>query len=177
MTITFHPDGRVEGSGAGNFGSGGGNIIQTVIGTNGETTNNLVDLTGSLSSPTFLDSNCMVTITPKQSNSKILLTWSAQIRKNASTYGHVGIYYSPNSDMSSPTAVEKGAGPNTLTETYRSADSSAAQWSSWSRIAWDETISNTNTRYYNVGGYAGGGNLYYGDNGIALQIMAQEISA
>ena len=177
MTITFHPDGRVEGSGAGNFGSGGGNIIQTVVGTNGETTNNLVDLTGSISSPTFLDSNCMVTITPKRSNSKILLTWSAQIRKNASTYGHVGVYYSPNSDMSSPTAVEKGAGPNTLTETYRSADSSAAQWSSWSRIAWDETISNTNTRYYNVGGYAGGGNLYYGDNGVALQIMAQEISA
>ena len=177
MTITFHPDGRVEGSGAGNFGSGGGNIIQTVIGTNGETTNNLVDLTGSISSPTFLDSNCKITITPKQSNSKILITWSAQIRKNASTYGHVGIYYSPNSDMSSPTVVEKGAGPNTLTETFRSADSAAAQWSSWSRIAWDETISNTNTRYYNVGGFAGGGNLYYGDNGVALQIMAQEISA
>ena len=176
MTITFHPDGRVEGSGAGNFGSGGGNIIQTVIGTNGETTNNLVDLTGSISSPTFLDSNCKITITPKRSNSKILLTWSAQIRKNASTYGHVGIYYSPNSDMSSPTVVEKGAGPNTLTETFRSADSAAAQWSSWSRIAWDETISNTNTRYYNVGGYAAGGNIYYGDNGVALQIMAQEIA-
>ena len=177
MTITFHPDGRVEGSGAANFGSGGGNILQTVVGTNGYSTNSTVDLTGSVTSPTFLDSNCKVTITPKRSNSKILLTWSAQIRKNASTYGHVGVYYSPNSDMSSPTAVEKGAGPNTLTETFRSADSSAAQWSSWSRIAWDETISNTNTRYYNVGGYAGGGNLYYGDNGVALQIMAQEISA
>ena len=154
-----------------------GTILQTVIGTNGETSNNLVDLTGSLSSPTFLDSNCKITITPKRSNSKILLTWSAQIRKNASTYGHVGVYYSPNSNMSSPTVVEKGAGPNTLTETFRSADSAAAQWSSWSRIAWDETISNTNTRYYNVGGFAGGGNLYYGDNGVALQIMAQEISA
>ena len=78
--------------------------------------------------------------------------------------------------MSSPTYVEKGAGPNTLTETFRSSDSSSAQWSSWSRIAWDETISNTNTRYYNVGGYAGNGNLYYGDNGVALQIMAQEIA-
>tara|TARA_Y100000052_G_C2919439_1_gene67327 strand:- start:128 stop:661 length:534 start_codon:yes stop_codon:yes gene_type:complete len=177
MTITFHPDGRVEGSGAANFGSGGGNILQTVVGTNGYSTNSTVDLTGSVTSPTFLDSNCKVTITPKRSNSKILLTWSAQIRKNASTYGHVGVYYSPNSNMSSPTVVEKGAGPNTLTETFRSADSAAAQWSSWSRIAWDETISNTNTRYYNVGGFAGGGNLYYGDNGVALQIMAQEISA
>ena len=177
MAITFHPDGRVEGSGASNFGSSG-NIIQTVVGTNGyRTDRSALSLTGSVTNPTFLDSNCNVAITPQRSNSKILLTWSAQIRKNASTYGHVGVYYSPNSDMSSPTAVEKGAGPNTLTETYRSADSSAAQWSSWSRIAWDETISNTNTRYYNVGGYAGGGNLYYGDNGIALQIMAQEISA
>ena len=177
MTITFHPDGRVEGSGAANFGSGGGNIIQTVVGTNGYSTDSTVDLTGSVTSPTFLDSDCKVTITPKRSNSKILLTWSAQIRKNASTYGHVGVYYSPNSDMSSPTAVEKGAGPNTLTETFRSADSAAAQWSSWSRIAWDETISNTNTRYYNVGGYAASGNVYYGDNGVALQLMAQEISA
>ena len=177
MTITFHPDGRVEGSGAANFGSGGGNIIQTVVGTNGYSTDSTVDLTGSVTSPTFLDSDCKVTITPKRSNSKILLTWSAQIRKNASTYGHVGIYYSPNSNMSSPTYVEKGAGPNTLTETFRSSDSSSAQWSSWSRIAWDETISNTNTRYYNVGGYAASGNVYYGDNGVALQLMAQEISA
>tara|TARA_B100001989_G_scaffold28372_1_gene16956 strand:- start:1143 stop:1676 length:534 start_codon:yes stop_codon:yes gene_type:complete len=177
MTITFHPDGRVEGSGAGNFGSGGGNIIQTVVGTNGETSNNLVDLTGSLSSPTFLNSNCTVTITPKRSNSKILLTWSAQLRVGANAYGFVGVYYSPNSNMSSPTVVEKGAGPNTLTETYRSNDSSNTHWSSWSRIAWDETISSTSTRYYNVGGYAGSGNIYYGDNGLALQIMAQEISA
>ena len=176
MTITFHPDGRVEGSGAGNFGSGGGNIIQTVIGTNGETTNNLVDLTGSISSPTFLDSNCKITITPKQSNSKILITWSAQIRKNASTYGHVGVYYSPNSNMSSPTAIDKARGPNGLQEAYRSNDGTYTDWSSWSRIVWDETISNTNTRYYNVGGYAAGGNIYYGDNGVALQIMAQEIA-
>ena len=58
-----------------------GTILQTVIGTNGETSNNLVDLTGSLSNPTFLDSNCMVTITPKQSNSKILLTWSHKFVK------------------------------------------------------------------------------------------------
>ena len=177
MTITFHPDGRVEGSGAANFGSGGGNILQTVIGTNGESSSSLVDLTGSLSSPTFCDSNCTVTITPKRSNSKILITWSAQIRVNASSYGFVGVYYSPNSNMSSPTVVEKGRGPNTLQEAYRGNDSSYTDWSSWSRIAWDETISNTNTRYYNVGGYAAGGNIYYGDNGVALQIMAQEISA
>ena len=176
MAITFHPDGRVEGSGASNFGSSG-QVIQSVIGTNGESTNNLVDLTGSVTSPTILDSNCTVTITPKRSNSKILITWSAQIRVNASSYGFVGVYYSPNSNMSSPTVVEKGRGPNTLQEAYRGNDSSYTDWSSWSRIAWDETISNTNTRYYNVGGYASAGNVYYGDNGVALQIMAQEISA
>jgi len=178
MTITFHPDGRVEGSGAANFGSGGGNIIQTVVGTNGYSTNSTVDLTGSVTSPTFLDSNCKVTITPKRSNSKILLTWSAQIRVANSSKGFVGVFYSPNSNMSSPTVIEKSHGSNNnLDEAYRENDQSYTVWASWSRIAWDETISNTNTRYYNVGGYAASGNVYYGDNGVALQLMAQEISA
>ena len=178
MTITFHPDGRVEGSGAANFGSGGGNILQTVVGTNGYSTNSLVDLTGSVTSPTFLDSNCKVTITPKRSNSKILLTWSAQIRTGAGSEGFVGVYYSSSSDMSSPSVVEKSRGSNNnLREAYRNNDSSGTIWESWSRIAWDETITNTNTRYYNVAGFAHGGNLYYGDNGVALQLMAQEISA
>ena len=178
MTITFHPDGRVEGSGAANFGSGGGNILQTVVGTNGYSTDSTVDLTGSVTSPTFLDSNCKVTITPKRSNSKILLTWSAQVRIAPSSKGHIGVFYSANSNMSSPSVVEKSHGSNNhLDEAYRNNDNTYTQWSSWSRIAWDETISNTNTRYYNVGGYASAGNVYYGDNGVALQIMAQEISA
>ena len=178
MTITFHPDGRVEGSGAANFGSGGGNIIQTVVGTNGYSTNSTVDLTGSVTSPTFLDSNCKVTITPKRSNSKILLTWSAQIRVANSSKGFVGVFYSSNSNMSSPTVIEKSHGSNNnLDEAYRENDDTYTAWASWSRIAWDETISNTNTRYYNVGGYAASGNVYYGDNGVALQLMAQEIAA
>ena len=178
MAITFHPDGRVEGSGAANFGSSG-NIIQTVVGTNGyRTDRSSVSLTGSVTSPTFLDDNCKVTITPQRSNSKILLTWSCQIRLNPSSYGHVGVWYSPNSNMSSPTVVEKSHGPNNnLIESYRENDSSNTSWSSWSRIVWDETISNTTTRYYNVGGFAGGGNIYYGDNGVALQLMAQEIAS
>ena len=67
MAITFHPDGRVEGSGAANFGSSG-NIIQTVVGTNGyRTDRSALSLTGSVTSPTFLDDNCNVTITPKLS--------------------------------------------------------------------------------------------------------------
>ena len=178
MTITFHPDGRVEGSGAGNFGSGGGNILQTVVGTNGYSTDSTVDFSsGSISSPTFLDSDCKVTITPKRSNSKILLTWSAQIRVAPSSIGFVGVFYSPNSNMSSPSVIEKSHGSNgNLNESYRENDSSYTSWTSWSRIAWDETISNTNTRYYNVGGYKVNGTLYYGDNGPALQLMAQEIS-
>ena len=73
---------------------------------------------------------------------------------------------------------QKSHGPNNnLIESYRENDSSNTSWSSWSRIVWDETISNTTTRYYNVGGFAGGGNIYYGDNGVALQLMAQEIAS
>ena len=177
MAITFHPDGRVEGTGAANFGSSG-NIIQTVVGTNGyRTDRGSVSLTGSVTSPTFLDDNCKVTITPQRSNSKILLTWSCQIRLNPSSYGFVGVYYSPNSNMSSPTVVDKSHGTNNnLNESYRN-NGSHNDWSSWGRIVWDETISNTNTRYYNVGGWAASGNVYYGDNGVALQLMAQEIAS
>ena len=175
MAITFHPDGRVEGSGASNFGSSG-QIIQSVIGTNGYSTNAVKNLTGSLSSPTILDSNCTVTITPKRSNSKICIFWAAQIRVAAGAEGFVGVYYSPNSNMSSPTVVDKSHGTNNnLNESYRN-NGSHNHWSSWGRIVWDETISNTNTRYYNVGGWAASGNVYYGDNGVALQLMAQEIA-
>ena len=175
MAITFHPDGRVEGSGAVNFGSSG-NIIQTVIGTNGESSSGSINISGSVSSPTFFDSNCKVTITPKRSNSKILLTWTAQIRLNPSSYGWVGVYYSSSSNMSSPTPVEKYRG-GSFNESYRTVTDSHYMFQSWSRIVWDETVSNTNVRYYNVGGYAGGGNIYYGDNGTALQLMAQEIAS
>tara|TARA_B100000614_G_scaffold126706_1_gene113080 strand:+ start:76 stop:603 length:528 start_codon:yes stop_codon:yes gene_type:complete len=174
MTITFHPDGRVTGAGAVNFGSSG-NIIQTVIGANGESSSSSLNLTGSISSPTFLDSGCMVTITPKRSNSKILLTWSAGVRQNPSTMGYVGVFYSPNSNMSSPIVIDKSRSPN-LNESFRNNDTNYHMWESWSRISWDETITNTNTRYYNVGGYAQAGNIYYGDHQVALQLMAQEIA-
>ena len=177
MTITFHADGRVEGSGAANFGSSG-NIIQTVVGANGESSGSSVTITSSTSSaPTFLDSNCKVTITPQRSNSKIMLTWTAQIRLNPSTMAYFGVYYSANSNMSSPTIVEKARG-GSLNETYRTVDNSNYNnymFEGWSRIAWDETISDTNVRYYNVGAYKSAGDCYYGDNGTALQLMAQEI--
>ena len=176
MAITFHPDGRVEGSGASNFGSSG-QIIQSVIGTNGYSTNAVKNLTGSLSNPTILDSNCTVAITPKRSNSKICIFWAAQIRVAAGSEGFVGVYYSPNSNMSSPTVVDKSHGTNNnLNESYRN-NGSHNHWSSWGRMVWDETISNTNTRYYNVGGWAAGGQVYYGDNGVALQLMVQEIAS
>ena len=178
MTITFHPDGRVEGSGASNFGSSG-NIIQTIVGTNGYRTDRSgLSLTGSVTSPTFLDDNCKVTITPQRSNSKILLTWSCQIRLNPSSFGHVGVWYSPNSNMSSPTVVEKSHGPNNnLNESYRTVQNDHYMFHSWSRMCWDETITNTNIRYYGVAGWAAAGTMVYGDNGLALQLMAQEIAA
>ena len=175
MAITFHPDGRVEGTGAANFGSSG-NIIQTVVGTNGyRTDRNALSLTGSVTSPTFLDDNCKVAITPQRSNSKILLTWSCQIRLNPSSFGHVGVWYSPNSNMSSPTVVDLKKG-SSLNETYRVNNSgSAHQFYSWSRTTYDLTVSNTNIRYYNVGAYVSSGGAQYGDNQVALYLMAQEI--
>ena len=175
MSITFHPDGRVTGSGAANFGSSG-QVIQTVFGTNCEAVgSSSVNISGSVSSPTFFDSNGKVTITPKRSNSKIMLTWTAQVRVNNGSYGYVGVFYSSSSNMSSPTPVEKYRG-NSLNESYRTVQSDSYDFSVVTNAAWDETITNTNTRYYNVGGYATSGNIYYGDHGTALQLIAQEIA-
>ena len=179
MSITFHADGRVTGNSAGNFGSTG-QIIQTVIGANGGGSGSSIAVTSSsASSPMFLDSNCIVTITPKRSDSKILLTWSAQIRLNPSSMCYFGVYYSSNSNMSSPSFVEQHRGSN-LNETYRTVNSGSYNnyiFEAWSRVAWDETITNTNTRYYNVGAYKSAGDAYYGDHGTALQLMAQEVAA
>ena len=176
MSITFHADGRVTGNSAGNFGSTG-QIIQTVIGANGGGSGSSIAVTSSsASSPMFLDSNCIVTITPKRSDSKILLTWSAQIRLNPSSMCYFGVYYSSNSNMSSPSFVEQYRGAY-FNETYRTVNSSHYMFQAWSRVAWDETITNTNTRYYNVGAYKSAGDAYYGDHGTALQLMAQEVAA
>ena len=175
-TITGYTPTSISGTLAGS-NMPAGSIIQTVVGTNGYATTAGPQISSSsVSNPTFLDSNCKITITPTFSNSKICIIWSAQLRIGQGCKAFAGIYYSPNSDMSSPTVIEKSRGANNdLNETYRENDDTYTSWSSWSRVAWDETVSNTNTRYYNVGGYASQGSAYYGDNGLALQIMAQEI--
>ena len=79
--------------------------------------------------------------------------------------------------MSSPTVVEKSHGTNNnLNESFRTVQNDHYMFHSWSRVCWDETITNTNTRYYNVAGWAGAGTVTYGDNGLACQLMAQEIA-
>ena len=168
-----------SGSASGLTDAPAGTIIQTVIGTNGESSGSAIQITSTdIDNPTILDSNCKVTITPRQSNSKICITWTSQVRIGPAVEGYVGIYYSASSDMSSPSLVEKKRG-SAITETYRNnSGSSLSLWSTWSRVAWDETISNTNTRYYNLGAVreASDDAFYIGDNGTALQIMAQEIA-
>ena len=174
MAVTFHSDGRIDGFNVSSMPAG--TIIQTVIASAPQGGGSL-NLTGSITSPTFLHSDAKVTITPQRSNSKILLTWAAQIRLDPSTYGFCGVFYSANSDMSSPSVIEKhrGGGAN-LNESYRTVTGSHYMFQSWSRTCVDETISNTNTRYYNVGGYATGGGMEHGDNGVTCTLIAQEIA-
>tara|TARA_B100000508_G_C11417378_1_gene256473 strand:- start:472 stop:999 length:528 start_codon:yes stop_codon:yes gene_type:complete len=175
MAVTFHSDGRIDGFNASSMPTG--SIIQTVVASAPQGGSSL-SLTGSITSPTFLHSDAKVTITPQRSNSKILLTWTAQIRLDPSAYGFVGVFYSANSNMSSPSVIEKyrGGGAN-LNESYRTVTSSHYMFQSWSRTCVDETISNNSVRYYNVGGYATGGTLYHGDNGVACTLIAQEIAS
>ena len=173
MAVTFHSDGRIDGLSALSLPTG--SIIQTVV-ASAPNVGSSLNLTGSITSPTFLHSDAKVTITPQRSNSKILLTWAAQIRLNPSSYGFVGVFYSANSDMSSPSVIEKYRSGN-INESYRTVDSSHYMFQSWSRSCVDESISNTNVRYYNVGGFAAGGGMEHGDNGVTCTLIAQEIAS
>ena len=173
MAVTFHSDGRIDGFNVSSMPAG--TIIQTVIASAPQGGSSL-QLSGSITSPTFLHSDAKVTITPQRSNSKILLTWAAQIRLNPSSNGFCGVFYSANSNMSSPSVVEKYRSGN-INESYRTVTSSHYMFQSWSRTCVDETISNTNTRYYNVGGYSTGGTFYHGDNGVTCTLIAQEIAS
>ena len=173
MAVTFHSDGRIDGFNVSSMPAG--TIIQTVIASAPQGGSSL-QLSGSITSPTFLHSDAKVTITPSFSNSKILLTWAAQIRLDPNTYGFCGVFYSANSNMSSPSVVEKYRAGN-INESYRTVTGTHYMFQSWSRTCVDETISNTNTRYYNVGGYSTGGTLYHGDNGVTCTLIAQEIAS
>ena len=153
-----------------------GTIIQTVTSTIGASSTAGKAITSSTSSaPTWLDTDCKIAITPTFNNSKILITWTAGLRLDPSSSGFCGPYYSPNSDMSSPTVVELSKG--TLAESYRVNGNGSLdhEFYSWSRGCYDLTVSNTNTRYYNVGAWENSGNMQYGDNQVALYLMAQEI--
>ena len=154
-----------------------GTVIQTVTSLIGSSNTGGFGLSSSdINNPTFLDSSCKISITPQFSNSKIVLTWSAGIRIDPSSIAFFGAFYSPNSNMSSPTVVDLKKG-SSLNETYRvnNTSSNAHQFYSWSRVVYDLTVSNTNIRYYNVGAYVSSGGAQYGDNQSALYLLAQEI--
>ena len=154
-----------------------GTVIQTITSTIGSSSSGGFGISSSdVNNPTFLDSDCKISITPQFSNSKILLTWTAGIRIDPSSTAFFGAYYSPNSNMSSPTVVDLKKG-GTLNETYRvnNSSSNAHQFYSWSRTTYDLTVSNTNIRYYNVGAYVSSGGAQYGDNQVCLYLLAQEI--
>ena len=197
MSVTINGDGTISGYTPATVADGGittaklasgaitgsvmpsGSIIQTVIGASESNSNQgSVDITSTTAtSPTFFNSACNVTLTPQFSNSKILITFTAQIRLNPDAEGYVGIYYSPNSNMSSPVILDpvRGASRN---ESFRvnSNDGDAHHFWTITQTTWDTTVSNTNARYYSVGGYRSNNeNIYYGDQGVGLTMMAQEI--
>ena len=157
-----------------------GSIIQTVVGASETETGSSVAITSqTATAPTFFNSACNITLTPTFSNSKILITFTAGIRLDPDATGYVGIYYSPNSNMSSPVLLDpvRGASRN---ESFRvnSNDGDAHHFWTITQTTWDTTVSNTNTRYYSVGGYKGNNeNIYYGDQQVGLTMMAQEIKA
>ena len=157
-----------------------GSIIQTVVGTSDDQNASSVHVTSTNSSaPTFFHSACKVTITPQFSNSKILIMWTGGIRLDPDAEGYVGADYSPNSDMSSPVIIDPKRGAD-LGESFRNNDGASDAHIFWvqTQTTWDSTVSNTNTRYYNVGAYLSNNDtIEYGDGQVGLTIMAQEIKS
>lgn len=158
-----------------------GAIIQTVIGASETSTGSSVEITSqNAAAPTYFNTACNVTLTPQFSNSKILITFTAQIRFNPDAEGYVGTYYSSTSDFSSDVHIldpKRGASRN---ESFRINSNAGDAHHFWviSQTTWDKTVTNTNTRYYSVGGYKGNNEaIYYGDQGVGLTMMAQEIKA
>tara|TARA_R100001224_G_C3999069_1_gene141911 strand:+ start:537 stop:1103 length:567 start_codon:yes stop_codon:yes gene_type:complete len=188
MSITINGNGTITGytpttisgtlSGS-NMPSG--SIIQTVIGASDDQNASSVEITSqSATSPTFFNSACNVTLTPQFSNSKILITFTAQIRFNPDAEGYVGVYYSGNSNFSSDVNLLDPKRGGSRNESFRinSNDGDAHHFWTITQTTWDKTVSNTNTRYYSVGGYKSNNEaIYYGDQGVGLTMMAQEIKA
>ena len=179
-TITGYTPTTISGTLSGsNMPSG--SIIQTVIGASDNQNASSVDITSqNAAAPTFFNSGSNVTLTPQFSNSKIFITFTASIRLDPDAEGYVGIYYSSTSDFSSDVHIldpKRGASRN---EAFRNNDGSGDAHIFWciSQSTWDKTVTNTNTRYYSVGGYkSNNDNIYYGDQGVGLTMMAQEIKA
>ena len=195
MSITINGNGTISGYTPATVADGGittaklasgaitsavlpaGTIIQTVTSLIGSSSSGGFGIGSSdINNPTFLDGGCKISITPTYSNSKIILTWSAGIRLDPSSNGFCGVFYSPNSNMSSSSVVDLKKG-SSLDETYRNNDSggNSHQFYAWSRVVYDLTVSNTNIRYYNVGAYKTSGGMQYGDNQSALYLIAQEV--
>jgi len=158
-----------------------GTIIQTVIGASETSTGSSVEITSTnAAAPTYFNTACNVTITPQFSNSKILITFTAGIRFNPDAEGYVGPYYSSTSDFSSDVHLfepKRGASRN---ESFRINSSASDAHHFWtiSRASWDTTVTNTNTRYYSIGGYKSNNEaVYYGDQQVGLKMMVQEIKA
>ena len=64
-----------------------------------------------IDNPTILDSNYKVTITPRQSNSKICITWTSQVRVSCIWVFRdmLAFINLQQSDMSSPSLVDGGS--------------------------------------------------------------------
>ena len=174
MAVTINGNGTVTGLSA---LPSSAMASKTVIQSKCTPTN--TEAQASTSSDTYTDiTGIDLLFTPLFANSTIILiTFTAQIRLNPDAEGYVGIYYSPNSNMSSPVILDpvRGASRN---ESFRvnSNDGDAHHFWTITQTTWDTTVSNTNARYYSVGGYRSNNeNIYYGDQGVGLTMMAQEI--
>ena len=91
MTITFHPNGKIDGINNANFNSSlpSGHVIQRV--------QNLTYTRAATASTTYVATVHSVTITPTLASSKILLNFSSMINTNGSNHrAYVDVYRSIN---------------------------------------------------------------------------------
>jgi hypothetical protein len=185
-TLNFAGGASLSGSGSNlqstsglDFGSASwvdappGTIIQTVWGgLTAQNAANLITITSS--SATEVDTDLRVTITPKRSNSVMLVSWSSTVRSNTSTNG--SIYPRVSTDGGSTwnnNFVYYTGG--SFQEMFRNANA-GTMWQSLSLDYIDNTTTGTTQRIYSLFSVISNGTLYIGDNGLSARIVVQEIA-
>ena len=172
--VTLSGNGTAFGNSAASWSDAPpGTIIQTVWGgLTASNDTNLITMTSS--SATEVDTNLRVTITPKKSNSVMLVSWSGTSRSNTSSNGSIVPYVSTDGGSNWNNNFVYYTG-DSFQEMIRN-DNASTMWHSFSLDFIDNVTTGTTQRIYSLFSVVSAGTLYIGDHGLSVRMIVQEIA-